>query len=124
MAYDPGLAAALRKALSGVRGVTERNMFGGICFLVNGNMLAGVETERYMFRVGKERHAEALARPGARSMAFTGRPLAGFVWVDAARLSTKSLASWVRYALHYVGTLPRKGAKGPARAARRRARPG
>lgn len=111
MACDPELAAALRRALSSVGGVSERRMFGGLCFLVNGNMLCGVETDRYMLRVGKDRYAEALARPGARPMDFTGRPLAGFVWVDAKGLSGRALAAWVRLALAYVGRLPKKPVK-------------
>ncbi len=111
MAYDFELAAALRQALSSVSGVNERRMFGGLCFLVHGNMLCGVETDRYMLRVGKEQYARALARPGARPMDFTGRPLAGFVWVDARGLSGRALAAWVRLALAYVGRLPKKSAE-------------
>jgi len=118
MAYDPELAAALRKALSGVRGVTERNMFGGVCFLVNGNMLAGVETERYMFRVGKERHAEALARPGATDGVY--RSAARGVCLGRRGRAVRDIAGRLgRYALDYVGALPRKAAKGPTRAPRR-----
>lgn len=55
MAHDPHLAELLREALSGMTGITERNMFGGVCFLLNGNMLAGVANhDRFMFRVGKD----------------------------------------------------------------------
>lgn len=65
MPHDPHLADLMRGALAGRRGVSERKMFGGYCWMLNGNMLCGVEVGRYMFRVGPELHAQALARPGA-----------------------------------------------------------
>lgn len=108
MPHDPTLADAMRKALSRRKGISEKRMFGGVCFLLDGNMLCGVETQRLMFRVGKERESRALAMPGARPMAFTGRPMAGFVWVDADAALAAPLKVWIDLAAAYVRTLPPK----------------
>ena len=78
MPHDPELANRMRAALRRRTGITEKNVFGGYCWMLNGNMLCGVEVGRFMFRVGKVLEAEALARPGASPMAITGRPMRGF----------------------------------------------
>jgi TfoX/Sxy family transcriptional regulator of competence genes len=102
------LAERLRRALSKRRGVTEKRMFGGVCFLLNGNMICGSTKSDFMFRVGRAQEAEALARKGARPMDFTGRPMAGFIWVDPASCDARGLARWVALAESYVGPMPRK----------------
>ena len=79
MAYDEGLAEILRGDLSGDPRVEEKRMFGGLCFMLNGHMLCGVHTGGGMFRVGKDRSAEALAIEGVSEMAFTGRKMGGLV---------------------------------------------
>lgn len=76
--------------------------------MLHGNMLCGVEVGRFMFRVGKEQEAEALSRPGARRMDITGKPMSGFVWVDATETAGKTLEAWIELAAHYVGGLPPK----------------
>ena len=83
MAFDEGLAHLMRYDLSEEPGITEKKMFGGLCFLLNGNMVCGVHKDGGMFRVGKPREAAALAIEGAREMDFTGRRMGGFVDVDA-----------------------------------------
>jgi hypothetical protein len=83
-------------------------MFGGYCWMLNGNMLCGVEVGRYMFRVGKDLEAEALSRPGARPMDITGRPMRGFVWVSASAADGADLAQWIELAERYVGALAPK----------------
>jgi hypothetical protein len=108
MPYDPLLAEQMRRALARRTGVVERKMFGGFCWLLNGNMLCGVEVGRYMFRVGKELEAEALARPGAKPMDITGRPMRGIIWVDAEQANGLALSDWVDFAARFVGTLPPK----------------
>lgn len=108
MAYDEKLAERLRQILAERGSVTEQRMFGGLCFLLNGNMLCGVNKDRLMFRVGKEQDAEALSRPGARPMEITGKPMAGFVFVDISACDKKALGGWVKLAEGYVGTLPPK----------------
>jgi TfoX/Sxy family transcriptional regulator of competence genes len=108
MPYDPALAQAMRKALSRRKDIVEKKMFGGYCWMLDGNMLCGVEVGRYMFRVGKAQEAEALARAGARPMDITGKPMAGFVWVDAAHAEAGKLIDWIELAANYVGSLPKK----------------
>ena len=83
MAYDEGLAHLMRDDLSEEPGITEKKMFGGLCFLLHGNMVCGVHKDGGMFRVCKPREAAALAIEGAREMNFTGRRMGGFVDVDA-----------------------------------------
>jgi hypothetical protein len=101
------LADRVRRLLAGKRGVSEKRMFGGVCFLLRGNMLCGTARSAFMFRVGKAQDAAALARPGARQMDFTGRKLAGFVFVDPA-CDARALKRWIAMAERYVGTLPAK----------------
>ena len=105
------LAARLRFALKGRRTVTEKRMFGGVCFLLRGNMLCGTSKGRLMVRVGKDQHRAALARPGVRPMDFTGRPLKGFVWVGAKGYAGTGLRRWIAMAERYVGKLPAKREK-------------
>lgn len=108
MPHDPHLAEQMRAALQSRAGVVEKKMFGGCCWMLNGNMLCGVEVGRFMFRVGKELEAEALSRPGARPMDITGRPMKGFVWVNADDAIDAGLESWIVLAARYVGGLPAK----------------
>ena len=105
------LADRVRGALKGKKGVTEKNMFGGVCFLLRGNMLCGTATKDFMFRVGKEQDAKALSRNGARPMDFTGKVMKGFVWVDPRRCDARALKNWIAMAEKYVGKLPAKGKK-------------
>jgi TfoX/Sxy family transcriptional regulator of competence genes len=98
----------MRLALAKRKGIEERKMFGGFCWMLNGKMLCGVEVGRYMFRVGKDLETEALARPGASPMDITGRPMQGFVWVRANKAEGKDLDSWIELASQYVGALPPK----------------
>ncbi len=105
MPYDPHLANEMRAALRLREGIVEKKMFGGYCWMLNGNMLCGVEVGRFMFRVGKDLEAEALSRPGARPMDITGKPMRGFVWVDANDAMRDGLKRWLDLATRYVGTL-------------------
>jgi TfoX/Sxy family transcriptional regulator of competence genes len=109
MAYDETLAARLRDQLADVDGVTEKEMFGGLAFLVHGNMCVGVSGDELMGRVGKEGNDAALARPGARQFDMTGRPMAGWVIVAPEVLVGDALAGWVETCLAFVRTLPPKG---------------
>jgi TfoX/Sxy family transcriptional regulator of competence genes len=97
MAYDEALAARVRAAMAGRDGLSERKMFGGVCFMLHGNMFAGVESGRIMLRVGPDRFEAALARPGASPMDFTGRPMTGFVFVDSSAVeSDGGLQDWLQ----------------------------
>jgi len=108
---NEALAARLRKALAGTRGVAEKKMFGGACFLLRGNMLCGTGQEKFMFRVGKEQDAAALTRPGAKPMDITGKLMKGFVGVDPGACDGRRLKRWIALAENYVGMLPAKGRK-------------
>ena len=84
-------------------------MFGGIAFMVRGHMCCGVVKDLLMVRVGPEGYEHALAKPHARPMDFTGRPLRGLVFVaPAGTLTDKGLSDWVRRAARFVRTLPPK----------------
>ena len=111
MAWDEELVARVRGALAGRQSIGEVRMFGGMCFMLNGNMLCGVDRARLMFRVGKDQYADAVARPGARPMDITGKPMAGFVFVDPAKCDARTLKSWIGLAESYVCTLPLKKKK-------------
>lgn len=108
MPYDPDLAERMRTTLRSRAGVVEKKMFGGYCWMLHGNMLCGVEVGRFMFRVGKEQEQQALSRPGARPMDITGRPMKGFVWVDARETAGEALEAWIELAARYVSALPPK----------------
>ena len=108
MPYDPELADRMRAALRSRVGVVEKKMFGGRCWMLAGHMICGVEVGRYMFRVGAEQHADALSRPGARPMDITGRPMKGFVWVDASQAVGEGLESWIDMAARYIDGLAPK----------------
>ena len=109
MAFDPELADRVRKALARRRGVTERKMFGGLAFMLNGHMCCGVLDKRLVFRLGEAGAAEALKRPHTRLMDFTGKPMKTMVYVEPAGLKTdKSLRDWVDRAVTFAKSLPPK----------------
>ena len=109
MAYDEGLAEILRKALADTPGIVEKRMFGGLCFMLDGNMLCGVHKGGGMFRVGPDRVEAALGVEGARPMDFTGRPMKGFVDVnDEAMDDDGRRAVLLDLAKAFVGGLPPK----------------
>jgi TfoX/Sxy family transcriptional regulator of competence genes len=109
MAYDEGLAAMMRDDLADQSGITERKMFGGLCFMMNGNMVCGVHTGGGMFRVGKSREAEARAIEGAGELTFTGRPMGGMIEVDEdAMADDDRRGRWTALAVKNAASLPAK----------------
>ncbi len=109
VAYDEGLAERVRTVLGPEPGVTERRMFGGLCFLLDGNMCAGVVGDDLMARTGHDGFADALARPHAREMDFTGRPSRSMVFVDAEGVAEDDdLARWVALGVEVARALPPK----------------
>jgi TfoX/Sxy family transcriptional regulator of competence genes len=109
VAYDEELAGRVRAMLEGQAGLSERKMFGGIAFMLNGNMVCGVVKDDLMVRVGAANHEEALARPHARPMDFTNRPMKGMVFVGPTGVdSDQHLKSWVDLGLGYAASLPPK----------------
>ena len=106
MAFDPALADRVRDALP--RHVTEKRMFGGLCFLDRGNMACGIVGDALMLRMGEA--AEAARRePHTRPMDFTGRPMKGMLFVDAEGVADDDrLRAWVGRSLAFTATLPAK----------------
>ena len=109
MAYDEQLAERLRTALAGREGLSERRMFGGLAFMLNGNMCCGLTADALMVRVGPDRFQQALDQPYARPMDFTGRPMKGMVYVGPEGYrSDADLAAWVSQGAQFAATLPPK----------------
>ena len=109
MAFDPGLAQRIREVLGDRRGLSERRMFGGLAFLLNGHMFVGINGSALMARVGPDRHGDALAVAHTREMDFTGRPMKGYVFVDPPGLvEDRALAAWVDWCASHVETLSPK----------------
>ncbi len=109
MAYDEGVAERIRENFAGADDISEKNMFGGIAFMDRGNMCCGVVADMLMARVGPDAYASALAEPHVREMDFTGKPLKGFVYVDAPGFAEDAdLARWLYRCRSFTGTLPAK----------------
>jgi TfoX/Sxy family transcriptional regulator of competence genes len=94
--------------LEGDPRITEKNMFGGLTFLLNGHILVGTKKDgRILLSVGKEHNDEALSRPGATQMVHRDRPMTGFVWVEAEAIEDDDvLADWVYAAERWVSQMP------------------
>jgi hypothetical protein len=109
MAYDTGLAERIRSRLGRLPGLQERKMFGGIGFLINGNMACGVHKNELMVRIGPERNAELLARPHTRPFDLSGRPMAGWILVGPEGCKTEAdLGGWVKMGVDFAKSLPAK----------------
>lgn len=109
MSLDEAVAGRVRKALAGTPDVVEKRMFGGVAFMVRGNMCCGVIGDRLMLRVGPMGYETALLRPHARPMDFTGRPIKGMVYVETAGFaSAGDLKGWIGRAMAFVLSLPAK----------------
>ena len=109
MAFSEPLADRIRIALARRRGVSEKRMFGGVAFLVNGHMFCGVNKDDLEVRVGPKAWASALSKKHARPMDFTGKPLNGYVFVAPLGVRTAaSLKAWLEHGLRFARTLPPK----------------
>jgi TfoX/Sxy family transcriptional regulator of competence genes len=109
MAFDEVVAGRVRKALEGAPDVVEKRMFGGIAFMVRGNMCCGVIGDRLMLRVGPKGYESALSRPHAKEMDFTGRPMKGMVYIEPAGFaSTGDLKDRIAMAMEFALSLPAK----------------
>jgi hypothetical protein len=113
MSYDEKLASRIRRVLAGRAGeITERRMFGGVCFLVGGAMCCGVLGRELIVRVGAERQRDALARPHTRVFDFTGRPSRGMIYVGPAAIRTRAaLEQWVGAGLASLTTADARAAE-------------
>lgn len=111
MAYDERLSERVRAALARERGVSEKKMFGGLSFLLHGNMCCGVAGEKLVLRLGPDEAAETLKKKHTKPMDFTGKPLKSMVYVMPAGTRTSaSVKSWVSQAVGYAAALPKKAA--------------
>lgn len=109
MAYDQLLADEVRTCIGSRPGLSEREMFGGIAFLINGNMAVGVSGNELMVRVGKDAHDEVVTRPGARTFDMGARPMRGWLSVGGAGIATETdLESWVDLGVAFADGLPPK----------------
>jgi TfoX/Sxy family transcriptional regulator of competence genes len=109
MAYDEGLAQRVREVLEDRSDVTEKKMFGGVAFLLGGNMCVGVVGDELMLRVGPDAYESALEQRHARAMDFTGKPMRGMVYVaEAGFREDAQLAEWVERGIAFAGALPPK----------------
>jgi hypothetical protein len=109
MACSESLAARIRQALKGRRGFTEKKMFGGIGFLLHGNMCVGIWQTSLIVRLGPELAASALKEPNVVEFDITGRPMKGWIMVEAEGIDMDDqLNGWIDWAVEFVETLPKK----------------
>lgn len=109
MAFDEGLAQRIREQLEGLPGIEEKKMFGGISFLLNGNMAAGVIGEELIVRTGPDHYEAALQQPHARPFDFSGRVMKGWVTVAPPGFeSDMDLKIWVKQGIDFAHTLDPK----------------
>ncbi len=109
MAFDAQLAGRIRSSLGGRKGVVEKKMFGGVAFLVKGNMCVGVHKTDLIVRLAPEDTDAALKQPHTRRFDLTGRPMKGWILVKSSGLETDAkLSKWVEVAARYAGSLPPK----------------
>src|SRR5262245_45759916 len=109
MAYDEALAGRIRAVLGKRRGISEKKMFGGLAFLLNGNMTCGVHKDALLLRVDPAESQAALRHQHVRVFDLTGRPMKGWLLVDPDGLKTApALTKWVNLGADYAATLPKK----------------
>lgn len=109
MAYDENLAGKVRKIMQEEPGFDEKKMFGGICFLLNGNMACGILDNELIVRVGKDDYENTLNLPHVRKFDITGRPMKGWVMISAQGFDNmKALREWTGKGIVFARTLPPK----------------
>ncbi|MDA1234658.1 MAG: TfoX/Sxy family protein [Acidobacteria bacterium] len=109
MPYDEALAERVQALIGKHRGVTEKRMFGGLAFMLDGNMCCGVMQGRIMMRLGPEGAEAALKEPHTAPMDFTGKPIKSMVYVrPEGYVSDADLEKWVKAAVGFAKSLPPK----------------
>ena len=112
MSFNANLALRVRKMLCRKTGFSERKMFGGICFMLNGHMCSGVLRDDLIMRVSREDYENSLKQPHTRKFDFTGKPMKGFVVVTPKGYrSEKSFASWMALGIRCARSMPAKREK-------------
>jgi len=109
MAFSESLALRVRQILSSRRGIAEKKMFGGVGFLLNGNMCVGIWKNSLIARIDPESYEDALKEEYVRKFDITGRPMKGWILVEPDGIETDAqLSQWVERSLEFVSTLPKK----------------
>jgi TfoX/Sxy family transcriptional regulator of competence genes len=109
MAFDEALAGRVREVLSGTEALAEKKMFGGIAFLLNGNMCCGINGDDLILRLDPAETEDALGRPHVRMFDMTGRPMKGWLMIAPDGVATDDeLRSWVDRGVAFAGSLPPK----------------
>ena len=109
MAFDEKLAERVRGQVRKRNGLSEKKMFGGLAFLLHGNISCGIHGNELIVRIAPETTESALGEPGTRIFDITGRPMKGWLLVGAAALKDEAaLGKWVRRGLDYAASLPKK----------------
>jgi TfoX/Sxy family transcriptional regulator of competence genes len=109
MTLNESIAAKIRAEVNQYSGVVEKKMFGGIGFIVNGNMACGVNGSALIVRVGPEQSQEALSRPHTKLFDMTGRPMAGWIKIEPGGFEAeRDLKNWIKEGMEYALTLPPK----------------
>jgi TfoX/Sxy family transcriptional regulator of competence genes len=109
MAFSETLAQRIRDALAHKKNVEERKMFGGIGFLLSGNMLVGVWKNSLIARLGPEQGDEALLEPHVKVFDITGKPMKNWILVEPEGVvEDEKLKDWIQRAVKFVGKLPKK----------------
>jgi TfoX/Sxy family transcriptional regulator of competence genes len=109
VAYSNALARRIRGQLASRRGIVEKKMFGGMGFLLNGNLLVGVWADSLVGRLGPDEGDKALAEPYVKAFDVTGKPMKGWVLVEPDGIDDDhQLRRWLERAIEFVETLPRK----------------
>jgi len=109
MAYNKEIDARIKKIVSGWKNTDAKKMFGGVCHLLSGNMFCGVHKNYLILRLGEKTSENALKLPFVRPFDITGRPMKGWVMVEAERLESENeLKTWLNKAKNFAKTLPSK----------------
>lgn len=109
MSFDQRLAQRIREILVGTPDLVEKKMFGGIGFLIQGNMACGVNRDNLIVRVGPEKHQEAMSQPHVQPFDLTGKSMSGWVIVNPEGLASEAeLDHWIIQGVDYARTLPAK----------------
>jgi hypothetical protein len=123
MGCNETLVGRIRTVLRQRSGVAEKTMFGGVAFLLNGNMCCGVHKDRLIVRLGTEAGDQALTEPHTRPMDITGKPMKGWIIVASEGVREDGiLRQWIEQAVAFVATLPRKPGSDSRKPSRRRNR--
>jgi TfoX/Sxy family transcriptional regulator of competence genes len=109
MAFNEVLAERIRQRLARRKNIEEKKMFGGVGFLLNGNMLVGVWKESLIVRLGQDEGDEALKEPHVKEFDITGRAMKGWVLLEPEGVEDdEQLRAWIQRAVKFVGALPAK----------------